>query len=88
MKLVFKNIMEIIVVDKINEMMNDLDCCKCDQCQMDIASYVLNRLPPKYIVTTKGEIFSNLDLLGVQYTAVIITMIMEAAAVIKKNPRH
>ena len=87
-ELVFKNLMEIIVMDKLREVQDDLDCCKCDQCMMDIATYVLNRLPPKYIVTTKGRIFSNLDALSAQHTADILTLIIEASFIVNENPRH
>lgn len=85
---IYKNLMEIIVMNKIREMKSELDCCKCDQCLMDIATYVLNRIPPKYIVTTKGRIFSNLEALSAQHIADIITLILEASFLVNESPRH
>ncbi len=85
---IYKNLMEIIVMNKIREMEDELDCCKCDQCVMDIATYVLNRIPPKYIVTTEGRIFSNLEALSAQHIADIITLILEASFLVNESPRH
>jgi Late competence development protein ComFB. len=85
---IYKNLMEIIVMNKIKEMMDDLDCCKCDQCILDIATYVLNRVPPKYIVTVKGRIFANLEALSTQHIANIVTLIIEGSFVVKESPRH
>jgi Late competence development protein ComFB. len=85
---IYKNLMEIVVMNKIREMESELDCCKCDQCLMDIATYVLNRIPPKYIVTTKGRIFSNLEALSIQHIADIVTLILEASFLVSESPRH
>lgn len=35
--------------------------CTCDHCRLDTASYVLNRIPPKYIVSGRGVIHSVVD---------------------------
>ena len=83
-----KNLMEIVVMDKLKEAKDSLDCCKCDGCMMDIATYVLNRLPPKYVSTTRGEVFSLLEVLNAQYSAEILILIMEAAQVVREYPRH
>ncbi|MDR2509183.1 MAG: late competence development ComFB family protein [Spirochaetaceae bacterium] len=63
------NIMEDIVEAEIESvcagMENDpvhKDLCTCPQCRLDAACYVLNRLPPRYFVSSRGleraEVFS------------------------------
>ncbi len=86
--MISKNLMEIVVMDKLKEVKDSLDCCRCEHCMLDIFTYVLNRLPPKYVATEKGDVFSRLDALSAQYTANILTLIFEASRVIRENPRH
>ena len=89
--IIVKNLMEIVVLDKLNEL-NELedgiDGCRCEQCMTDIATYVLNRLPPKYASTTKGDIFSKIDALSTQYNASILMLVGEACRVVNENPGH
>lgn len=87
-KMISKNLMEVVVTSKIEDIKDSLTCCRCDVCMLDIATYVLNRLPPKYVTTTKGDVFSKLDTLSAQYTADILALIAQAARVVAENPRH
>lgn len=87
MELVLKNFMETLVLDKLEEVIDDLNCCKCEKCRMDIASYALNRLPPKYVATYKGEVYSKYDTLSVQYEADLLSAIYQAAKIVSEHPR-
>lgn len=86
MEIVLKNYMETLVLDKLDEMIDSLDCCKCPKCRMDIASYALNRLPPKYVASYKGEVYSKYDSLTVQYDADLVNAIYQAAQVVAAHP--
>lgn len=88
MEVILKNMMEILVLEKLDEMSDQLDCCKCEKCRLDIASYALNRLPPKYVATYLGEVYSKLDTLSVQYDADLLNAIYQAAQIVKENPSH
>lgn len=88
MEVVLKNMMETLVLEKMDEVSSKLDCCQCPKCRMDIASYALNRLPPKYVATYEGEVYSKLDTLSVQYEADLLKAVFLAAEVVKDNPRH
>lgn len=88
MKLILKNLMEEIVSVKLESLIDSLDCCKCETCQLDIKSHALNHLPPKYVATTKGELLSKIDSLDASFNASIIASIVTASEVIKQNPRH
>ena len=85
-EVVLKNYMETLVLEKRDEIINELDCCKCEKCRMDIASYALNRLPPKYVATYEGQVYSKLDTLSIQYEADLINAIYQAAKVVTEHP--
>ncbi len=86
MEVVLKNYMETLVLEKLDEIINKLDCCKCMKCRMDIASYALNRLPPKYVATYAGEVYSKLDTLSVQYEADLVNALYQAAKIVTEHP--
>ncbi|HEX3039432.1 MAG TPA: late competence development ComFB family protein [Caproiciproducens sp.] len=88
MEVVLKNMMETLVLEKMDEVNDKLDCCQCPKCRMDIASYALNRLPPKYVATYEGEVYSKLDTLSVQYEADLLKAVFLAAETVKDHPRH
>lgn len=88
MELVLRNMTEDIVLRKIDQMKNGLDCCTCEHCRLDIASYALNRLPAKYVATTQGELLSRLDTLEPQFDATVMTVILQGAMLVKLHPRH
>ena len=88
MEVTLKNMMEILVLEKIDELGDKLDCCKCEKCRLDIATYALNRLPPKYVATYLGEVYSKLDTLSVQYDADLLNAIYQAAQIVNENPSH
>lgn len=88
MEATLKNLMESMVLQKLDETIDKLDCCKCDKCRMDIASYALNRLPPKYVATYEGEVYSKLDTFSLQYETDLLNALYQAARVVTQNPRH
>ncbi|AEV68010.1 late competence development ComFB family protein [Acetivibrio clariflavus] len=83
-----KNYMEEIVFSSIREVLDDINVCSCDKCILDIAAIALNELPPKYIVTEKGELYSKVDSLRQQFEVDVISAIAKAAVLVKRNPRH
>lgn len=83
-----RNYMEEMVFQLLDEVLDDINACKCDICKMDIASKALNDLPPKYIVTKSGELYSKVNSLKTQFEVDIISAITKAAVLVKRNPRH
>ncbi len=83
-----QNIMEDYVAEKLDEVIDSLDCCKCNQCRSDIISYALNRLSPKYVSTERGKAFVKVNTMSSQFEIDILTAIYEGAEIVKKNPRH
>lgn len=83
-----KNYMEEVVYMLIDDILNDLNFCRCKKCTMDIAAIALNQLPPKYIVTEKGELYSKISTLKQQFEVDVISAITKAAVLVKRSPRH
>jgi competence protein ComFB len=83
-----KNLMEGLVEMNLDSLMRMTSCCDCDMCRADILAYTLNHLPPKYVASTGGNIFVQVDSMTLQAQADIIAAIMKAITVIKNAPRH
>lgn len=88
MSLIVKNLMEDMVARKLDAMMPMLNCCTCEVCRTDIICYSLNRLKPKYVATSQGELLSRIDSLSSSFDIAIVTEITNAAEIVRKHPRH
>ena len=86
--IVFKNLMEEYVLNTLDHMRKNLDCCQCEKCRLDIASYALNRLPAKYVATSQGEIMTKIFEFNTQFETQVMAAITNAALVVKEHPRH
>lgn len=86
--MLLKNYMEEIVFNHMDDILKDVDMCKCDTCRLDIAAKALNQLPPKYFVSKKGEVYSKINNLKIQFEVDVISAITRAAELVRKNPRH
>ncbi|MVB09412.1 Late competence development protein ComFB [Caprobacter fermentans] len=82
------NVTESLAEQKLDEIIDSLGCCKCDQCRADIISYALNRLSPKYVSTDIGRAYVKLDTMSSQFEVDLLAALYEAAEKVKKNPRH
>jgi Late competence development protein ComFB. len=86
--LALKNYMEDVVLNAIDDILKDINMCKCEKCRMDVAAKALNDLPPQYVVTEKGEAYSKIKQLQTQFEVDVIAAITKAAILVKRNPRH
>lgn len=83
-----KNYMEDIVSHKLENLLKLMNLCKCDKCRLDIMAIALNDLPPKYVVTDKGELYIKIRELEQQFEVDVETAIVKAAMFVSKNPKH
>ena len=83
-----KNHMEEVVFNQMKYVLQDIKMCKCEKCQMDVAAIALNELPPKYVVTEKGVLFSKIDALQQQFEIGVTAAIIRAALLVRKSPWH
>lgn len=84
------NIMEDKVLSFLAEILKEKKgICKCQQCQMDMACYALNKLKPKYIISSRGIVHSNDSSLETQQNnADIFAVINEAVEKVSSSTRH
>ncbi|HOO32316.1 MAG TPA: late competence development ComFB family protein [Thermotogota bacterium] len=89
-KIHFENFTEVLVDEVIDDLfaVPTLGVCKCERCRYDIKALALNRLPPKYVVTQKGEIYAKLDIFRNQMRVDVLKSVIEAIEMVKKNPSH
>jgi competence protein ComFB len=83
-----KNYMEEAVKDTLDNVLKDLDVCKCEKCKLDIMALTLNSLPSKYYVTEKGELYNKVNELKQQFEVDIISKITKAAYFVNEHKRH
>ena len=80
--------MEAVVLDAIGDIKKYYEFCDCESCRMDISALVLNKVPPRYVVTTKGDSYGRADLLAMQKNIDITSLVLEAIKRVQQQPRH
>ena len=84
-----KNFMEDVVLGKLDQVLAQYpDRCQCDQCRRDIAILALNHLPAHYSSTEKGEIFTRVQAMSLEYEVEVIQQIAKAIELVSAHPRH
>ncbi len=85
----YKNYMEVIVEEKMDEVLAQYpQCCKCEQCRHDIAVIALNNLHPRYVSTEKGQLFARIQEMNSQSEIEVLRQLMTAVEIVSANPRH
>lgn len=91
------NMMEEIVTLSVNELYDQVKAenikwltCDCENCRLDTVSYVLNRIPPKYVVSGRGVTHTTTELNKDQTKADIEAVAMEGMRIVSstKRPFH
>lgn len=83
-----KNYMEVCVNDMLPVVVKGLKCCDCEVCRMDMMAIALNNLPPKYVVTGKGQLYAKLSYFHQQFEVDIVSALTNAARIVTERPRH
>ncbi len=86
----FHNTIEDIVLKYLNDVLSEKNnICKCKQCFNDMACYVLNRIKPMYVVSSRGIIHTeNKRREDRQDEIDVYTTISEAIEVVSGTRRH
>ena len=79
------NVMEEIVISKLDSVLSRFRCCRCDRCKKDIIALALNKLPPKYRVLDQGQVPPDID---AQTNAQVVTAMIQAVIQVRAKPRH
>lgn len=87
------NILEEEVIERVSNIYNQAKeqgvawlTCDCEQCRLDTATYVLNRIPPKYIVSGRG-MNHNVSSTDAQQKADMDSLIFEAMRIVSSVQR-
>lgn len=84
-----KNYMEVVLNNMLlNILKNKEEFCNCKRCLADTRALALNHLPPKYIATESGEVYSKVNALSIQFETDVIKAVIDAAEKVKQSPRH
>lgn len=86
MKLI--NYSEVLVRERIDELLANNDVCDCQQCKLDIMALALNKLPPRYIVSEQGEVYSKVHSFTTQTIADVVGAIADAIYKVSRKPNH
>lgn len=84
-----KNYMEDLVLARIDKVLAQYpQCCRCEQCRLDIMALALNRLPPRYISSHKGDVFTRIEEMNGVYDVEVIKALVKAVELVHAHPRH
>jgi len=64
------------------------DICKCKKCLIDVATYVLNRLPARYFTSYQGEVLTKIAEFENQLQVDAISTVTKAIKKVSSDPRH
>lgn len=62
--------------------------CSCKKCIADITAIALNNLKPIYVVTHKGETYTRIKEMEIQFMADVTKEVSNAITMVKKEPHH
>ena len=82
------NLTEEVVLEMLGKMLQRdefSDICKDEDCLLDMATYALNRLPAKYVATSKGELFSKTEELEQQHSVDVLSVVTRAIKIVSEN---
>ncbi|WP_125141502.1 late competence development ComFB family protein [Clostridium transplantifaecale] len=85
--MILVNVIEELVISRLESTLMRFNCCKCDKCKKDIAAITLNKLAPHYVVIQRGDREKQEqaeELYGSSVTGALVQAIM----LVKKSPRH
>ena len=81
--------MEDLVMQQLDTVIaSNKGVCGCQQCRHDIAAIALTILPAHYVVTPKGETYTKIKAMDIQFTVNIISAITEGIETVKSHPHH
>lgn len=82
------NAKEQIVKNRMEVLLKDYTCCKCEKCVEDMMALALNNLAPAYVSTQKGELFKRIDSTVLQNSTDIDIEVIKAIETVSAKPMH
>ncbi len=86
--LILRNMVEEHVIEAYAQLAGHFESfCGCEICRADVLVFALNRLPARYVVSTEGQVVTELNLDKDQMRATIDVVVMDAFKKIASAPR-
>ena len=86
---VLSNFSEVMVKQAMDEYLPKAELpCKCERCRADIMAFALNRLPPRYFVSLKGEVMTHFESQMAPDKARVLAEVVAAAQIVASYPSH
>lgn len=85
------NITEELVLETLAELLGREEFSqapKDEEALLDMSSYALNRLPAKYVATTKGEVFSKTGELEQQHSVDLLSVVTRSIKIVMENKHN
>jgi competence protein ComFB len=82
------NVMETILRDKLDHLIENFDCCKCEICKDDILCLCLNSVQAKYVTSHKGELFKRTETMNQLATTDLDIIVIKAINKVARQPNH
>jgi competence protein ComFB len=83
-----KNVTEMLVARSYDELLPTMpEFCRCEVCRDDVLVYSLNRLPPHYTSTLKGEVVSKLEMEAGQGSIDVTVVLLDGLRRVAVSPR-
>jgi competence protein ComFB len=83
------NAVETVVTHLFEEFKKNYELkCDCKTCQEDILAIVLNRVPPRYTSSEKGQLFVKGEFTNQQLQSDVMRELIEAASIVEHHQHH
>ncbi len=82
------NMTELIVRERLTQLLSETKYCKCEKCYTDMLAIVLNYLKPQYVNTRKGELLKRASVVNLQNQIDVDIAITKAIERVAKVPHH
>lgn len=87
--MVILNYMEEVVREELERLLAKRDdICKCYKCKLDMMIAALNKLPPKYVLTERGRLYTKLKEQEAQFKVDVVKELTKAIILVSMNPKH
>ena len=84
-----QNYMEDVVQDELEILLSEREnICKCQKCKYDMMVMALNRLPPQYVITNRGRLYTKLTEQEAQFKADVVKELTKSILKVSRNPQH
>ncbi len=86
--IVFINIMQELVLEKMDKYVSMFGVCSCARCKQDIMALSLSRLSAKYVVLKKDIMRPMMSFYASKYDTMVTAQVIFACKAVMENPRH